>query len=124
MVRTAPLAASLGAVLALGLPGAAAAYEAVTDEAAFLALIDGRALSLRLFGVTLQVLPDGTISGAALGSAVTGTWTWEDGAFCREMTWGDETIPYNCQLVEAQGDRRIRFTTDRGAGESAAFALR
>ena len=114
----------LAALLAVTLPLPAMAYDAVSDEAAFLDLVEGRTLSLRLFGVSLEVLPDGTIAGQAQGEPVTGTWTWEEGYFCREMSWGDEAIPYNCQLVEARGDRRIRFTTDRGAGESAAFSLR
>ena len=120
MIRSLALAALLTAALPVG----ARAYEAVTDEAAFLALIEGKNLSLRLFGVSLQVLPDGTILGEAQGAPITGTWTWEEGYFCREMLWGDEPIPYNCQLVEVRGDSRMRFTTDRGAGESAAFALR
>ena len=114
----------LATLIAVALPAAASAWEQVSDEAAFRDLVAGKALSLRLFGVSLEVHPDGTIAGEARGAPVSGSWTWEDGYFCREMTWGDEPIPYNCQLVEARGDRRIRFTTDRGAGDSAAFSLR
>lgn len=40
------------------------------------------------------------------------------------MRWGQREIPYNCQLVEAQGDRVLRFTVDQGRGDSADFRLR
>ena len=66
---------------------------------------------------------DGRIDGSAVGWDITGTWQWQDGYFCREMAWGGDPIPYNCQLVEVEGDDRIRFTVDRGAGRSAAFSL-
>ena len=64
------------------------------------------------------------IKCSALGWAVSGTWNWNEGYFCREMDWSGTPIPHNCQLVEARGDRKLRFTTDRGAGDSASFDLR
>jgi hypothetical protein len=33
-------------------------------------------------------------------------------------------IPYNCQLVEERGGEVMRFTVDRGTGDSASFRLR
>ena len=33
-------------------------------------------------------------------------------------------IEFNCQLVEANGDERMRFTVDKGTGDSATFKLR
>ena len=77
-----------------------------------------------LFGISLQVQPDGQIKGRAMGWDVTGTWDWKDGYFCREMDWSGYAIPMNCQLVEAKGNQQIRFTVDRGAGDSASFNLR
>jgi len=39
------------------------------------------------------------------------------------MDWGGYPIDYNCQLVEVRGGA-MRFTVDRGAGDSATFNLR
>lgn len=116
--------AALAAALALTLPAAAQAFEAVTDRDLFLSLVEGRELRLWIFDISLTVLPDGRISGEAQGAPITGNWEWQDGLFCREMAWGETPIPYNCQLVEANGAAALRFTVDAGAGESATFALR
>ncbi len=118
-MKTVLLAVSLAA-----LPAVAKAFEPVTDVEAFIEVIEGRELRLGLFGISLVISPYGTIEGAASGWPVTGTWSWEDGFFCRQMDWGGTEIPYNCQLVEVRGDSEIRFTVDRGQGDSAAFNLR
>ena len=109
--------------LLLVLPAAAQAFTPVRDRDQFLQLVAGRELRLGLFRIGLTILPDGRIEGSALGWGVTGRWQWKDGYFCREMDWSGKPIPYNCQLVEARGDE-LRFTVDRGAGDSAAFRLR
>lgn len=114
------------AALALAMtamPVAAQAFQAITDEATFLATLGGKNLSNRLYGVNLAVTPSGQISGIGAGWDITGTWSWQNGYFCREMTWGGDPIPYNCQLVEFNG-QDMRFTTDQGAGNSASFRLR
>lgn len=105
--------------------GAAAAqdFRPVTERSAFLDLLDGRSLRLALFAIELDVTADGKINGRALGSPVTGQWTWQDGYFCRRMDWSGTEIAQNCQLVEARGRSEMRFTVDRGAGDSAAFRL-
>lgn len=117
MIRT------LFAAVLLLTPLSAHAYERVSDKGVFLALITGKSLSNRLYGVTLQVSPEGEISGTAMGTEVVGNWRWDAGFFCRQMAWGDRAIPYNCQLVEAR-DNEMRFTSDQGAGDSASFKLR
>jgi hypothetical protein len=104
-------------------PAAADSYVPVKDQATFLSLIDGKELRNRLYGVRLNVFENGAIDGSAIGWAIKGSWTWQDGFFCREMSWGGDPIPYNCQLVEAHGDNRLRFTVDQGAGDSASFRL-
>jgi len=98
-------------------------YRAVTDQSEFMALIGGKNLTNRLYGVNLSVRPNGTISGTGAGWDIKGTWSWQNGYFCREMSWGGDPIPYNCQLVEIAGND-MRFTVDQGAGDSAAFRLR
>ena len=105
-------------------PSLAESYVPVKDQATFLSLIENKELSNFFYGVRLNVLQDGNIEGAAIGWDIKGTWTWQDGYFCREMSWGGDPIPYNCQLVEARGDKSMRFTVDRGAGDSASFRLK
>ncbi len=107
----------------LAFTGAAQAFERVTSVDSFNALMSGKELRLGIYGLALSVTPDGQIRGRAVGSDVTGSWSWQNGYFCREMDWGGTEIPYNCQLVEA-GDGKMRFTTDQGAGDDATFNLR
>ena len=105
------------------LPALADGFEPIKDEDTFLSLVTDKELRIFLYGLRLRVLEGGTIEGSAVGSEITGSWTWQDGYFCREMAWGDREIEYNCQLVEARGDDRMRFTVDQGAGDSATFRL-
>lgn len=111
-------------MLSSALPASANEYVPVTELPAFLEAVEGRELRLGLFGVSLNIFPDGSIDGSASGWPLTGTWAWENGFFCREMDWGGTEIPYNCQLVEVRGVDQIRFTVDQGSGDSAAFNLR
>ena len=104
-------------------PALADSYAPIKDKETFLSLIQGKELRNFFYGVRLNVLEQGTIQGSAIGWEIAGTWTWQDGYFCREMSWGGDPIPYNCQLVEARGDDRLRFTVDQGAGDSASFRL-
>lgn len=101
----------------------ASAMDAISSRDAFMQTLDGRDLRIGLYGLTLSVRDDGSIRGRAMGRDVTGDWTWQEGYFCREMKWGSRDIPFNCQLVQADGTK-MRFTTDRGAGDSADFRLR
>tara|TARA_B100000902_G_scaffold342052_1_gene345864 strand:- start:204 stop:518 length:315 start_codon:yes stop_codon:yes gene_type:complete len=78
---------------------------------------------LERFLISLSVLNDGKIKGSAAGREVTGDWDWIDGFFCRNLLWGARELKYNCQLVTFDG-KRLRFTSDRGKGQSASFALR
>jgi hypothetical protein len=121
MRRFAP---ALALTVLSALPAQAAEFVPVTELPVFLDVIEGKELRIGLFGIALKVSPDGRIDGSASGQTVSGNWAWEDGYFCREMLWGDKEIPYNCQLVEVRDNAVIRFTVDRGAGDSAAFNLR
>jgi hypothetical protein len=116
----------IAGILMLAAPVAAAAneFEPVRDKGAFLSLVQDRELRISVYGLSLNVLPDGKIKGSALGWEITGSWDWKDGYFCREMDWSGMAIDYNCQLVEAQGAEKMRFTVDQGAGDSATFRLR
>lgn len=109
---------------AFTLPGYANDFAKITDKSAFLDLVDGRDLRIGMFNLTLNLNRDGSIKGSALGWDITGTWAWKDGYFCREMDWSGKAIDYNCQLVEARGTEKLRFTVDKGAGDSASFDIR
>lgn len=87
----------------------------------FLSLVSGKALT-RL-GITLNVSPDGRISGRAFGQPVKGDWKWQGGFFCRTLYFGDQNLGDNCQTVEQRG-QTLRFTADRGAGDHADLRLR
>lgn len=101
--------------------GPAAAQDGrITDRAAFLDAVTGKRLVQS--GIGLQVTPDGRIAGRALGVRVTGTWSWQDGFFCRTLDWGMGSRPLNCQVVVRRGDALI-FTADRGAGDSETLRL-
>lgn len=107
---------------ALCLPHAALAdLEKVTDRTQFVELVTGKKLTRPL--VELEVSPDGGIRGKGVRWDVTGTWSWRDGYFCRDLNWGGDDLGYNCQEVRVNGDR-LRFTSDKGAGDSADFRLR
>lgn len=114
------------AVLMLCLPGVAQAndFAPVRDKEAFLSLVKDKDLRIGLYNLTLKVTPDGKITGSALGWDISGNWKWEDGYFCRDMDWSGYAIPFNCQLVEERGGREVRFTVDKGKGNSASFRLR
>jgi len=100
---------------------AAAEFDKISDEAEFTRLVAGKTLSHPFF--KLQVSPEGVISGHGIRRDVRGQWRWQDGYFCRELFWGDKELGYNCQEVGVNG-ARIRFTADRGQGDSAVFRLR
>lgn len=93
----------------------------IADQKEFVAIVEGKALK-RPF-INLEVSPDGEISGYGAAWPVSGKWTWKDGYFCRDLFWAGDPLGYNCQEVRASGDR-IRFTSDKGAGDSAEFRLR
>ena len=109
------------ALTALVAAPAAAENQRIDSRDVFVSLIDGRALT-RL-GITLNVTPDGRISGRAFGKPVKGGWAWKNGYFCRSLFFGDENLGDNCQVVEKRGES-LRFTADQGQGDYADLRLR
>ncbi|MGP9788398.1 dihydrodipicolinate reductase [Roseinatronobacter sp. NSM] len=112
---------SLVAVLASAPLQAMAEFQPVRDEATFRALVEGRELAR--FGVRLEVLPQGQITGRGFGMRVGGMWEWRDGYFCRTLEFGSSGDPYNCQLVLRDGNT-LRFISDQGQGDYADLRLR
>ena len=113
----------LAAIFAVSVPTIASAFERISDRTTFVNTVGGQELKIAVYGLTLQVRPDDTITGRAMGSDITGSWVWDGGYFCRDMDWSGTPIEYNCQLVELDGDR-IRFTVDQGAGQNATLQIR
>lgn len=114
------IAAALIALTAA--PVVAQEFTPITTRDTFLARIADRELRLGRLGVNLRVRSNGAIDGSAVGWPLSGSWTWQNGYFCRDMDWSGTPIPYNCQLVEAAGNK-VRFTVDQGAGDSATFRV-
>jgi hypothetical protein len=110
--------------LAIAGPAAAEGFEPIREKDRFLDLVKDRALKIGLYSLSINVRPNGSIEGSAMGWAITGSWAWKDGYFCREMDWSGTEIAYNCQLVEVHGGEKLRFTVDQGKGDSAVFRLR
>lgn len=100
---------------------AMAEYTKISSKSHFLSLVQGKVLMRPL--VKLTVLPSGQISGRGASWDVEGNWTWTNGYFCRELFWGGDALGYNCQEV-GLSKGRLRFTSDRGRGQSAEFRLR
>ncbi len=112
---------AIGAAAVLAAFPAFADFQPVWEEANFRALVEGRELTR--FGVRLQVLPQGEITGRGFGMEVGGSWEWRNGYFCRTLEFGQSGDPYNCQLVLRNGDT-LRFISDQGQGDQADLRLR
>ena len=95
-------------------------FQRVETRAGFLKLVQDT--PLKRFGIRLDVYPDGRIEGRALGRDVTGSWDWEGRYFCRTLAYGAQVLERNCQTVGLRGDT-LRFTADRGAGDTADLRL-
>jgi hypothetical protein len=100
---------------------ALADFQPVREESTFRSLVEGRELAR--FGVRLEVLPQGQITGRGFGMNVSGQWEWRDGYFCRTLEFGSSGDPYNCQLVLRDGST-LRFISDQGQGDQADLRLR
>ena len=107
--------------IVFSVPVAAEEFTVLSDRTTFLSVVKGKTLTR--MGIRLDVLPDGQISGAAFGQSVTGRWTWADGFFCRDLSWGSRDLGGNCQIVKVDGET-IRFVSDRGQGRFADLNLR
>lgn len=81
----------------------------------------GKTLSRPL--IKIEVRKNGGISGIGATWEVTRDWTWKDGYFCRNLYWGGDELRCNCQEVAVK-DGRVRFTSDRGAGDSVEFIIK
>ena len=114
-------ALSLIVAMLLGAGVAQAQSVKVETRAQFVQAVDGRTLSRPMN--SLRVMPGGTITGRGMVREVSGTCTWRDGYFCRDLFWGGSPMGFNCQEVRLEG-QDIRFMPDGGIGDFAGFRLR
>ncbi|MGV6811256.1 MAG: dihydrodipicolinate reductase [Brevirhabdus sp.] len=112
---------ALALLFAMTSPAELQAFQPVSERDIFTALVSGKKLTRT--GITLDVTPDGVISGRAFGLEVSGTWRWNAGYFCRDLFWGKQSLGYNCQAVRLNG-RVVRFISDRGTGPHADLRLK
>ncbi len=100
---------------------AVADFKPIDDRSSFVKLVQDKKLKVPF--VQLEVLLSGEVTGRGLGQPVNGTWTWKDNYFCRTLVWGRSELAYDCQTVYATNNR-IRFSADRGQGNSVTFRIR
>lgn len=100
---------------------AATEYTKITNKTEFVKLVQGKTLTRPL--IKLEVTPAGNISGRGASWDMNGKWTWQNGYFCRNLNWGGTELGYNCQEV-GLSNGKMRFTSDKGRGQSAEFRLR
>lgn len=99
------------------------AFERVNDAATFSASVADRRLEFPDEpAVWFRLKSDGTMDGELRRGTVTGTWTFEDGFWCREFTAGGRASPPDCQVVEI-APNQARFTRDRGNGEAGVYVF-
>ncbi|MEO9823313.1 MAG: dihydrodipicolinate reductase [Paracoccaceae bacterium] len=116
------IAVLVATMLAFVSPAFADGFQRVDGRDSFLSVIQDR--DLTRLGIRVKVTDRGQILGRAFGKNVTGAWAWRDGFFCRDLYWGGSELDLgNCQLVEVKGNT-VRFTSDKGTGESAALRLK
>lgn len=115
--KLSPYAAAFLAFMALP----AAAFDRISTKSEFVQAVSGK--NLTIFGISVNVQPNGAIGGRAYGRKVQGQWQWRDGFFCRDLFWGDMDLGPNCQVVQVKGNV-IRFQSDKGAGRYADLTMR
>jgi len=90
----------------------------------FLDLIADRELELTTSEGFLRLGSDRMISGESNGAIATGSWFWENGFWCREISFDGELLfPLDCQVLEVNGSD-FRFTRNQGNGISGLLLIR
>lgn len=109
-------------LLAIASPVSAEGFQRIEGREGFLSAVNDR--DLTRLGIRVQVTDGGEIVGRAFGRKVSGDWAWRNGYFCRDLYWGGSQLDLdNCQTVEKRGNT-LRFTSDKGTGDSANLVLR
>lgn len=82
-------------------------FTAVTTSADFLSKVTGRNIEEGMGFFVIN--SDGTLNGVdGDGASSTGTWTWENGAWCRAFDRPEGQTEAKCRTI-AVNDEQIRF---------------
>ncbi|WP_420862226.1 hypothetical protein [Algirhabdus cladophorae] len=96
----------------------------VSDATAFnTALADRRLEWPDNSAIWFRLNSDGTMDGELKRGAVSGTWSFENGYWCREFEAGGKASPADCQLAELMGDQ-VRLTRDKGTGDAGIYLIK
>ena len=88
----------------------------IEDEAKFREMVVGKKL---MADTAVNVIaPDGTfaVQRTSDGAQIAGTWSWNEGYYCREVTSVADVAP-DCMTVEMDG-QTLRVTPNKGEGEA------
>lgn len=109
-------------LLTLSAPAFAEGFQRIEGRDGFVSALQDR--DLTRLGIRVKVTDGGQIFGRAFGRKVSGDWKWQNGYFCRDLYWGGNELDLgNCQTVEKRGNT-LRFTSNKGTGDSADLRLR
>ena len=108
------------ALISLAVPAMAQDLPRIDTKQAFLNTVAGKTLTRS--GISIQATPGGAITGRGLGFEVSGSWSWQDGYFCREMSVAIRSWDMNCQAVYSDGTT-VTFIADRGQGDRAQLRI-
>lgn len=89
-------------------------FKKLTSAGEYIEEVAGKPITFENGGV-LITNRDGSIGGNFDGETPEGSWTFEDGKLCREVTIGSQSYPEVCHTVEVgrEGDT-VRFLNDDG----------
>lgn len=104
-------------------PAENVAYERITTKEQYIELVAGRAAKSKGSDFSSTALADGTLTSTGGSKKLSGTWTWEEGYFCREGTIGSEPLERDCQIIEIAGDS-LKVNRNKGEGESVILKLK
>lgn len=111
----------IGALAAMPILVACAAtpdYQPIVTKDEYMTQVVGRTVNFGSGSSTTH--PDGTMTGSSQDGEVKGTWSWEDGKFCREGTVGTNVMERDCQALEIAGNK---LRVSRGNGTKSEFDL-
>ncbi len=100
-----------------------AEFERISSKEQYLELVAGRVGRTKGTNITSTAFADGTLKGGSGAKKFSGTWTWEDEYFCREVTVGSKVLEPDCQIIEISGST-LKVTRKKGEGEIVFLQLK
>ena len=98
------------------------AFHRIASEDEYRNTIVGKSITSKDKKTISTTHADGTMTGKSNGNKVVGTWTWEDGFFCREGKAGGQAFDRDCQMIEISGNK-LKITRNKGNGKEEYLQL-